>query len=173
MAKIFSQAFNIQFLSESGQHETAWTTSWGASTRLIGGLVMTHSDDNGLVLPPRIAPSQVILLPVQHRDTNMTELLQYCATIAEQLTTQTYAGQAIRVHIDKRELRGGEKAWHWVKKGAPIRLEIGPRELAAQTVSLSRRDQAYGTRETIAISELNTLIPKFISRATTTIIQPS
>ena len=100
----FAKASNIKYLSESGSQEYAWTTSWGVSTRLIGGLVMTHSDDDGLVLPPRLAPTQVVILPVLHKEEERARVLEYCDSLKEELSKKSYMGLPIRVEIDKRNV---------------------------------------------------------------------
>lgn len=152
----FSKAFEIQYLGEDGKQHLCWTTSWGVSTRLIGGIIMTHSDDDGLRLPPKVAPSQIIIMPVSHKDTDEKALFAYCQTIADALRAITFNHEPIRVKIDKRPLRGGEKAWHWVKKGAPIRLEIGAKELANKTVYMGRRDQGYKDKMALPLNDFYT-----------------
>jgi prolyl-tRNA synthetase len=150
----FSRGFNIKYLSAEGKEEFAWTTSWGVSTRLVGGLIMTHSDDNGLVLPPKIAPSHVVLLPIIHKEEDRATILNYCQTLAEELRELPYHDRHIQVEIDTRELTGGEKAWSWVKKGIPVRLEIGAKECAAQTVFMGRRDKEYKEKVALPRQEL-------------------
>lgn len=141
----FSRAQEIKFQDQNGQEVFAWTTSWGVSTRLIGALIMTHSDDDGLVLPPRLAPQQVVLLPIYRNDEERTSVLDYCQKLRQELRAQSYAGQPLRVMIDDRDIRGGEKTWQHIKKGVPIRLEIGPRDVAGEAVFMGRRDK--GPRE--------------------------
>lgn len=136
----FSKASGIKFLSEGGVQEYAWTTSWGTSTRLIGGMIMTHSDDDGLVLPPRLAPLHVIILPVLHDESAKNSVLEYCESLKKEIAAKTYAGREVRVDIDKRDLRGGEKMWGWVKKGVPLRVEVGPRDIAKDSLFVARRD---------------------------------
>jgi prolyl-tRNA synthetase len=138
----FAKAQDIKFQSEAGVEEYAWTTSWGMTTRLVGALVMTHSDDDGLVLPPKLAPAHVVILPIYRSEEEKADVLQYCAKLEHELTSQTYAGEPIRVKIDNRDIRGGEKKWQWVKRGVPLRVEIGPRDVAAGKISLGRRDQS-------------------------------
>ncbi|HEX4044774.1 MAG TPA: proline--tRNA ligase [Gammaproteobacteria bacterium] len=142
----FSRSFNIKFLSAAGQEEFVWTTSWGLSTRIMGGLIMTHSDDDGLVLPPAITPLHVVILPIIHQETDRAAILDYCQQLANELRAIHYHGRDLEVEIDNRELTGGEKAWSWVKKGVPIRLEIGNKECAANAVFMGRRDKAYKDR---------------------------
>ena len=138
----FARANDITFLNTSGEEVHAWTTSWGVSTRLIGGLVMTHGDDNGLILPPRLAPVQVVLLPVIHEEATRHRVLEFCEALKLELTARHWHGESIRVEIDSRDLRGGEKMWQWIKKGVPVRIEIGPRDLAGDSVFVGRRDRS-------------------------------
>jgi prolyl-tRNA synthetase len=138
----FAKAQQIKFQSEAGVEEYAWTTSWGMTTRLIGALVMTHSDDDGLVLPPKLAPAHVVILPIYRSDEEKAEVLPYCAKLEHELTSQTYAGEPVRVKIDNRDIRGGEKKWQWVKRGVPLRVEVGPRDIASGQIVFGRRDQA-------------------------------
>jgi prolyl-tRNA synthetase len=145
----FSKSFNIKFLSAEGKEELAWTTSWGVSTRLIGGLIMAHSDDNGLMLPPKLAPTHVVILPVIHKEEDRAEILDYCEKLASALRRHAYHHRKIAVEIDTRELTGGEKAWSWVKKGVPIRLEIGKKEVAADSVYMGRRDKEYKDKQAL------------------------
>lgn len=136
----FSKAQEIQYLNDQGQHEFAWTTSWGVSTRLIGGLLMTHSDDDGLVVPPRLAPKHVVILPIFRDGSEEQAVLEYCHKLQKEIAAQSYDGAPVRVYVDKRDLRGGEKTWQAVKKGVPIRLEVGPRDMADDSVFMGRRD---------------------------------
>ncbi len=136
----FSRAQQIKFQDQSGSEVFAWTTSWGVSTRLIGGLVMTHSDDDGLVVPPRLAPKHVVILPVVHKDQDQAAVLEYCESLRRELAEQTFSGGTIKVFIDNRDLRGGEKKWFHVKRGVPLRLEIGQRDIDSDQMFLARRD---------------------------------
>jgi prolyl-tRNA synthetase len=147
----FSKAQEIRFASASGGEEYCWTTSWGVSTRLIGAVIMTHSDDDGLVLPPRIAPSQVVILPISRSEEEKATVMAACERIAGELRQQHWRGEPVRVSIDARDIRGGEKTWQHVKQGVPLRVEIGPRDLAANSVSVFRRDRGPKDRENLAI----------------------
>ena len=155
----FSKAANIQFLDKDETQKLAWTTSWGVSTRLIGALIMTHSDDDGLVLPPKLAPRQIVILPVLRGDTS-DEVLEFCKALAAELKTQTYHGAPLRVELDDRDLRGGEKTWHHVKRGVPIRLEIGPRDMKEGSVFMGRRDKGVKEKSSVPRDE-------FVAQATT------
>ncbi len=136
----FSKAQEIKFQDQAGETVYAWTTSWGVSTRLIGALIMAHSDDDGLVLPPKLAPTHVIIMPIYRDDQQRTEVLEYCRSLKAEVSNLTYHGHPIRIDIDDRDLRGGEKKWYHVKRGVPIRLEVGPKDLANQAVFMGRRD---------------------------------
>jgi prolyl-tRNA synthetase len=137
----FSKAQDIVFQSESGAREYAWTTSWGVSTRLVGALIMTHSDDDGLVLPPRLAPTHVVILPIYRDEAQRSLVMPYVDRLRDELADQWYAGAPVRVEIDDRDMRGGEKKWHHVKRGVPVRLEVGPKDIEKNSVFLGRRDQ--------------------------------
>lgn len=138
----FSKAAGIRFRDAEGKEEFGWTISWGLTTRLIGALVMTHGDDDGIILPPRIASAHIVILPVIHNEEVKKEVLAYSQILAEQLRVLDYHGEKIEVIVDDRDLRGGEKMWSWIKKGIPIRLEIGPRDIAEEQVTLMRRDKS-------------------------------
>jgi len=136
----FAKAQDIKFQSEAGELEYAWTTSWGVSTRLIGGLIMTHADDDGLVLPPKLAPAHVVIMPIAKSDDDRGMVLEYCDALRTELAHQQYEGEPVRVRIDNRDIR--DRKWQWVKRGVPIRLEIGPRDIAEKTLMPARRDSA-------------------------------
>ncbi len=137
----FSKAQEIKFLSSEGREEFCWTTSWGVSTRLVGGLVMTHGDDDGIIVPPRLAPSHVVILPIFRNDEEKSTVMDFCRRLEADLKSQLYDGRPVRVLIDARDLRGGDKVWQHIKRGVPIRLEIGPRDVAGDAVFMARRDK--------------------------------
>ncbi|MGB8166841.1 MAG: proline--tRNA ligase [Chthoniobacteraceae bacterium] len=143
----FAKASGIQFQSREGKEELAWTTSWGVSTRLIGTLIMAHADDDGVILPPRVATSQIVIVPVVPKPEMRDAVFAAVEKLAAELRAQTYAGEAIRVEVDKRDIGGGQKTWDWIKKGVPIRVEIGPRDLEKGSVAVVRRDRGPKEKE--------------------------
>ena len=150
----FARASNIRFQNEDGCDEYVWTTSWGVSTRLIGALIMTHGDDDGLVLPPRLAPRHVVILPIYRNDDDRARVLNYCQRLASELRAQPFGDGRVQVEIDDRDIRGGEKTWHHIKRGVPVRLEVGPRDLKAGSVAMGRRDRSADEREAVPHAEI-------------------
>jgi prolyl-tRNA synthetase len=141
----FSKAQNIRFQDQTGAEQFAWTTSWGMTTRLVGALIMTHSDDDGLVLPPRLAPKHVVLLPIYRSPEEKGQVLPYVESLKKELEAQDFADGKVKVLIDDRDIRGGEKNWYHVKRGVPLRAEIGPKDIAKSGVFLARRDTGEKT----------------------------
>jgi prolyl-tRNA synthetase len=149
----FAKASEIQFLDQNGTRQYAWTTSWGVSTRLIGSLIMTHSDDDGLVLPPKLAPAQIVIVPIFRSDDERPRVIEYCQRVAQELRAQRFADRPVSVIVDERDERGGEKVWQWIKKGVPVRLEIGPRDMEKDSLFVGRRDKGHKDKQSIARSE--------------------
>jgi prolyl-tRNA synthetase len=132
----FAKVFDIQYLDESNELQYAWTTSWGVSTRMVGGVIMAHGDDKGLRLPPRIAPWQAVITPIWKSDEDREVVFAFAEQVKAQLED---AG--IRLHLDEREgLSPGFKFNDWEMRGVPLRLEIGPRDVEGQSVMSARRD---------------------------------
>ena len=158
----FSKQFNLKFQAESGGEEYAWNTSWGVSTRLIGGLVMVHGDDQGLVLPPRLAPIQAVIVPIYRKDEERALVLEKATELASGLKQ---AG--VRVHVDARDtLKPGPKFYEWERKGVPLRLELGPKDIAAGQVTLVMRTEVDGIarKEAIAEQQAIAIIPDRLTR---------
>ena len=143
LGQTFSKAQDIKFQNSAGQFSHAWTTSWGVSTRMIGGVIMVHGDDDGLRLPPAIAPQQIVIVPMLREAPEDEALLAYCREIAASLKPANALGEPIRVLVDTKALKASTKRWNWVKKGAPIIVEVGGRDMAAGNVSMIRRDVLY------------------------------
>jgi prolyl-tRNA synthetase len=149
----FAKASGIKFQNENSEEVFAWTTSWGVSTRLIGALIMAHSDDDGFVVPPKVAPQHVVIQPIYKNAEQRPEVLEYCKSIQTALRSQVYGDQKIRCFIDDRDIRGGEKTWQNIKKGVPIRLEIGPRDIKNGKVFMGRRDLSPKDKTTLSKEE--------------------
>ena len=144
----FGKAFDVQFQSKEGQLEYVWQTSWGVSTRLIGGLIMTHSDDKGLVLPPKVAPQKAVLVPIYRKDQERAQVMETATRIAKDLGAK----------VDDREGQSpGAKFFHWERRGVPVVLELGPRDVAAGKIVLKRRDT--GAKEILDQSEVAARLP--------------
>lgn len=139
----FSKAQDITYQNQEGNQSYVWTTSWGVTTRLIGGMIMVHGDDDGLVLPPRIAPAHIVILPLVHKKETQGSILSYCKSLQEKLRKISYHEKHLSVHLDDREMRFGEKVWGWIKKGVPIRIEVGMRELEGGKLSIAYRNKGH------------------------------
>jgi prolyl-tRNA synthetase len=139
----FSKSCGIQFRTQEGGQEYGWTTSWGSTTRLIGAMIMAHSDDDGLILPPRLASAHMVIIPIIHNEDARARIMSFCDELSDRLKQITYQGQSLKVIVDSRDLRGGEKGWHWIKKGIPLRLEIGLREIESGQFNIYRRDKPH------------------------------
>lgn len=143
LGQTFSKAQNIRFQDKEGQFQFAYTTSWGTSTRLIGGVIMTHGDDDGLRVPPLIAPYQVVIIPMLRDKPEDEEVLNFCNALTKQIAGLRAFDENVRIKLDKSGMKASNKRWAWVKKGAPLILEIGPRDVAEGNVSALRRDALY------------------------------
>jgi len=137
----FARAQNIRFQSDSGEMEFCHTSSWGTSTRMIGGVIMTHGDDDGLRLPPAIAPRQIVVVPMLRGKEEDAQVLAYAEALVRDLHGQVALGEPIRALLDGRDQKSADKRWNWVRRGAPIIIELGPRDAAGGQVSFMRRDQ--------------------------------
>jgi len=136
----FAEAQNIRYQDKEGGMTLCHTTSWGVSTRLIGGLIMTHGDDDGLRTPPAIAPRQIVIVPMLRGKPEDAELKVYCEEIARELGGQDAFRAPLRVLVDLKDARPADKRWDWVRRGAPIICEIGPRDAANGQITFIRRD---------------------------------
>src|ERR1700734_131414 len=149
----FGRAFDVKFQTKEGQLDFVWQTSWGVSTRLIGGLIMSHSDDKGLVLPPKVAPVKSVLVPIYRKDEEKALVLEAAHRIAA----------AIGARVDTREGPSpGAKFFHWERRGVPVVLELGPRDLAAGNIVLKRRDT--GAKEIVPQSEIAARLPAVLEQ---------
>ena len=152
----FAKSFDVQFTDKEGKLQYVWATSWGVSTRLMGALVMAHGDDNGLVLPPALAPIQVVMVPIHKTDEERAAILEKMASLKAALEAE---GHTVKVD-DRDTLRPGFKFAEWELKGVPVRLAMGPRDLAAGTVEVHRRDTLE--KETMSLDGLDAHICKLL-----------
>ncbi|HUQ13048.1 MAG TPA: His/Gly/Thr/Pro-type tRNA ligase C-terminal domain-containing protein, partial [Novosphingobium sp.] len=139
----FAAAAGIRYQDREGSQALCHTTSWGVSTRLIGGVIMTHGDDDGLRVPPQIAPWQIVLLPMLRENDGDAALLEYCEALKAELAKLWSLGEPVRVLLDKKPGKATQKRWAWVKKGVPLILEIGGRDVEAGQVSVLRRHRLW------------------------------
>ena len=161
----FAKAFEIRFQNKAGELEFAWQTSWGVSTRLIGALLMTHSDDRGLVLPPKLAALQAVLIPIYRKDEERANVLSKAAELAQQLRAS-----GVSVQVDDREgYTPGFKFFHWEQRGIPVVIELGPRDLAAGTVVVRRRDSSEKLSQSAAT--LASTVPGLLTQMQTELLQ--
>ena len=137
----FAKASDIKFQNKEVAIEYAWTTSWGVSTRLIGAVIMAHSDDNGLVIPPKIAPEHIVFIPIYKNDEERDAVLSFTKDLVSEIKKLRFNDEYIRVELDDRDINNGEKNWQWIKKGVPVRVEIGPKDLQNHSVFVGRRDK--------------------------------
>ena len=155
----FGRAFDVKFQTNEGKLDYVWQTSWGVSTRLIGGLIMTHSDDKGLVLPPKVAPWRAVLVPIYRKDEERGPVLEAASRIAKEL----------KIKLDDREGQTpGAKFFHWERRGVPVVMELGPRDLAAGNIVLKRRDT--GAKEIVPQTEMRDVWRRFSPRCSGTYI---
>ena len=149
----FGKAFNVQFQTSAGQLDYVWQTSWGVSTRLIGGLIMSHSDDKGLVLPPKLAPVKAVLVPIYRKDEEKGQVLETAHRIAKELGAK----------VDDREGQTpGAKFFHWERRGVPVVLELGPRDVASGKIVLKRRDT--GQKDILSQDDVAAALPAALDR---------
>ncbi len=155
----FAKAFDVTFQSAEGKLEHVWATSWGVSTRLIGTLIMTHSDDKGFVPPPRLAPIQIVIIPMGRDEETRSKTIAAARMLVDGLRALSYGGQEIRGHVDDREKESpGFKFNHWEMRGVCVRVEIGPRDLEAGMVPVSRRDNGEKQSLTLGPDTASTLV---------------
>jgi prolyl-tRNA synthetase len=144
----FARASEIKFQTDAEKEEYAWTTSWGASTRLIGGVIMTHGDDDGIILPPRVASAHVVLMPIVRKDKDKPKVMEFVDCLARELREKYYHHRRLVVEVDRRDI-GGARGWDWIKKGIPLRVEIGPRDIEDNAVYVGRRDKPHTEKVSI------------------------
>ncbi len=143
LGQTFSRSAGIRYQSQDGAEELAWTTSWGMSSRMVGGLIMTHGDDDGMQMPPKVAPHHVVIIPIVHDDGDRAKILDYAETLARRLKELN-----IRVEMDASDRKTPDKLWGAIKQGVPVRVEIGRREMEEGNVTHTRRDIGRDSKTT-------------------------
>jgi prolyl-tRNA synthetase len=146
LGQTFSKGFDIKYQDKEGSEKHAWTTSWGLSTRTIGALIMVHSDDDGLKLPPRAAETQVVVIPFIKDDADRAKLEEYCDSVVVQLEAQ-----GVRAALDASDGRAGDKIWTHIKCGTPVRVEIGMREMEEGSLTYTRRDIGRDSKQSVPV----------------------
>jgi prolyl-tRNA synthetase len=158
----FAKSQEIKYLNKQGELVYAHTTSWGVSTRLIGGLIMTHGDDDGMRIPPKVAPKHVVIIPVIPKAEFEEEVLAYAKKVYDMISTLNFAGQEIRVQLDKRDIKGGDKSWQWIKKGIPLRIEVGPRDIEGNQLTYFRRDLGAKEKTQVSLGAISEILPALL-----------
>jgi prolyl-tRNA synthetase len=159
----FGKAFDVTFQNIAGEREYVWQTSWGVSTRLVGALVMTHSDDDGLVLPPKMAPIHVVIVPIYRKDEEKVQVLEAARRIAKELSDD-----GLTVRVDDREgMKPGAKYYEWERKGVPLRIELGPRDIAENAVMVKRRvaaldENGKAVKEKLSMTDLGLSVGRIL-----------
>lgn len=148
LGQTFAQSSDIKFLDRDGTQKLAWTTSWGLSTRTIGGLIMVHADDDGMIMPPKLAPYQVAILPVIHDEADKPKIIEFCDKLQNDLRAQ-----GVTARTDKSEGRTSDKMWACIKKGVPVRVEVGMREIAEGQLTYTRRDLGKDGKKKVTAGE--------------------
>jgi prolyl-tRNA synthetase len=143
----FSAAMDMEFTDEDGERKLCYTTSWGLSTRMMGAVVMTHADDNGLRVPPRVAPKQVQIVPITRDDP--APVLEAAAKLQAELAGRSWMDARIRAEVDSRDRKPAEKRWEWIRKGVPVVIEIGERDIEQGVVTMTRRDDEGLSRDSV------------------------
>ncbi len=154
LAQNFARAAGIEFATRDGGREHVYTTSFGMSTRTIGALIMVHGDDDGLRLPPRIAPAHVVIVAIHRGEDTVAQVDGYADEVRRTLEGASFAGEPVRVKIDERDRSATDKRWGWIARGIPLILEVGPRDVAGREVTLTRRDRGPQDRVAIGLAEL-------------------
>jgi prolyl-tRNA synthetase len=156
----FSKSFDIKFLGKDGKQEFAYTTSWGTASRMIGGVIMTHGDDDGLVLPPKVAPYEVVIIPI------LPEQNEYAHQIVDGL-------KDLRTFVDDSDARSADKMWKWIKRGAPLRIEVGANEATDGTITVTRRDIGKTSKETILAADCGKKIHELLDAIQSDLLKKS
>lgn len=165
LGQTFAKSANIKFQGRDGQEHFAHTTSWGVSTRSIGGLIMTHGDDDGVMMPPAVAPYPVVIIPFIKDEAGRGAVIDHCQKLAAQIKSL-----GIRVHVDVTEERSSNKMWKYIKSGVPLRVEVGDKEMAAGQVTVTPRDLGKDAKQTITTDQFLAELPKTLAALQTRLL---
>ena len=160
----FAKASGIKFQDKDGSVRYGWTTSWGVSTRMIGGLIMTHSDDDGLVLPPAIAPSHIVFISIFKNSDEKKQIADRLRPIIKSLKKQKFMGRELSIEFDQSETTFGSRRWNWIKKGIPLRVEVGTKELEKGVFAVCRRDLPSYEKTTLGEEDFTQQIPDILKK---------
>lgn len=166
LGQTFSKSAKIKFQGRDGKEHFAHTTSWGMSTRTIGGLIMTHGDDDGVIMPPMVAPYPVVIIPFIRDEAGAGAILEHCQKLAAQIKAM-----GIRAYVDASEERSGNKIWTAIKKGVPLRVEVGEKEMAAGQVTHTRRDIGKDSKKTVSSEEFLKTLPGVLQDIQTSLLK--
>lgn len=162
----FAKSSGIKFRNSAGEEEYAYTTSWGVSTRLIGGLIMTHADDEGMNTPPRIAPYQIVIVPMIKKPEEKADIMRYIAKITDSLSGKTAFGDKIRVKVDYRNKDSVDMYWSWARKGVPLIIEVGKRDVDSENIAVKIRNR-INTKEAkrfFSFNEFSSVLPSLLEQ---------
>lgn len=158
----FAKASNITFKNQEGEDDFVWTTSWGVTTRLIGAMIMVHGDDDGLIVPPKIASSHVVIIPIIPKEKMKDEIISFAKQVRDQIGTKVYFDRPIETIIDDRDVTNGEKNWGWIKKGIPVRIEIGPKEVEKNQLCIAFRHKGHKDKLFMHVNEACDKLPDLL-----------
>lgn len=171
LGQTFAKSCDIQFQDADKNLSYVYTTSWGVTTRLIGGLIMTHGDDDGLICPPAFSPQQVVIIPFIKKDADADAVFTYCQEVQTKLQKLTFKGEPLRVIIDKKNKKPSEKKWSWVKKGVPIRIEIGHRETSEKSICYALRTEDASTKHQADLETFSAELSNLLAQSQETLYQ--
>ncbi|MEC8882605.1 MAG: proline--tRNA ligase [Pseudomonadota bacterium] len=169
LGQTFSKSCDIQYQDSDKKLQYAYTTSWGVTTRLIGGLIMTHADDDGMVCPPCVAAQQIIIIPIDRKESDKEKIMAYCKRLKERLQQISFRNAPIRVYIDNKNKKPSDKKWAWIKKGAPVRIEVGNREVDDQSVCYSKRLEKANEKHSTDIDSFYAQVSTILEEIQTTL----
>ena len=171
LGQTFSKAQQIKFLDRDNVEKYGWTTSWGVSTRLIGGMIMSHGDDNGMIIPPKVASTLIKIIPIFKKPEERAICESFIGELQKKLETQIFDGEPISLEVDWRDIRGGEKYWDNIRKGFPVLVEVGKRDIEKNQLVVTRRDIGVNNKEFIETERFLEMITELLEDIQKTIFE--